>query len=184
MDPKEYFSNADGRGYLATSNKKGEVNIAAYSRPMVQQDGSFVFGMTDRLTHANLQENPKAVYAFAEARGFSGRRFYIHMTKEDNTGPLLEQIRRITDQCVHPGAGKLVKYIVHFKVDKELPLICEQCTGDHSRHLCEIAGNERFDLIKELAKEPDFMCMNCGRMADSRESLCNPMPIEDIPASH
>jgi hypothetical protein len=85
---------------------------------------------------------------------------------------------------VHPGAGKLVKFVVHFRVDRELPLICEKCSGDHTQHLCELAGAEKWDLIKELAKAPDYMCKNCGRMAQNRASLCNPMPIEDIPASH
>jgi hypothetical protein len=184
MNAKEYFSTVNGKGFLATSNKKGEVDIAMYSRPIVQENGQFVFGMTDRLTHANLQENGKAVYAFVEDRGYSGRRFYLNLTKEDNTGPLLEQIRRMTDQCLHPGAGKAVKYVVTFKVNKELPLIVSQCTGDHTKHLCEIAGTERFALIKALATQPDFMCMNCGRMADKAESLCNPMAMEDIPGSH
>jgi hypothetical protein len=184
MNAKEYFSNTNGRGYLATSNAKGEVNIAPYSRPLVQENGQFVFGMTDRLTHANLQDNGKAVYAFMEEHGYGGRRFYLNLTKEDNTGPLLEKIRVLTDQCLHPGAGKAVKYIVHFKVNKELPLMCTECSGDHTKHLCEIAGTEKFALIKELAQQPDFMCMTCGRMADKAESLCNPMPMEDIPISH
>ncbi len=124
------------------------------------------------------------VYAFTEERGFGGRRFYRHKTKGETSGPLLEEIRTITGQCVHPGAGRLVKCPVNFRVKRELPLLCEKCSGDHTQHLCDIAGNERFDLIKELAKKPDFMCMNCGRMADNRASLCNPMPMEDIPASH
>ncbi len=184
MDAKEYFSNTNGKGFLATSNRRGEVNIAIYSRPQVQPDGTFVFGMTDRLTHTNLQEDTKAVYAFAEEKGYNGRRFYLHKTKEETSGALLDQIRDMTDKYAYPGAGKQVKFVVHFKVDQELPLVCEKCSGEHKQHLCEIAGSERFDLIKELAKSPDYMCMNCGRMADDRASLCNPMGIEDIPASH
>jgi hypothetical protein len=184
MDWKEYFSNASGMGFLATANAEGEVNIAIYSKPRVRSDGMFVFGMTDRLTHANLQENPKAVYAFAENRGFGGYRLYLSKAKEETSGPLLDEIRRMTDQCVHPGAGKLVTFLVHFKLDRHLPMICETCTGDHTKHLCELAGGKKFDLITELAKMPDFICNNCGRMAKKGENLCNPMPIEDIPPSH
>ena len=184
MDAKEYFSSVNGKGFLATSNANGEVDIAVYSKPIVQENGQFVFGMADRLTHANLQDNGKAVYAFIEDRGYTGKRFYLNLTKEDNTGPLLEKIRAMTDQCLHPGAGKAVKYVVTFKVNKELPLICMECPGEHANHLCEIAGTENFARIKELAHQPDFMCMNCGRMADKAESLCNPMPMEDIPGSH
>ncbi len=180
MDYKTYFENTTGKGFLSTANAQGEVNTAFYSRPHVRDDGTFVFGMTDRLTHANLQENAHAIYAFNES-GYSGRRFYLEKTKEESEGPILEQMKEAANKCVHPGAGSLVKYIVYFKVTKDLPLVVEICSGDHSKHLCELAGNEKFDLIKELAKAPDFMCMNCGRLADDKKSLCNPMPLEDIP---
>jgi len=35
MDAKEYFSTANGKGFLATSNAKGEVNIAEIGRAHV-----------------------------------------------------------------------------------------------------------------------------------------------------
>jgi len=50
------------------------VDIAVYSRPHVQDDGTLAFGMADRLTHANLQKNPYASYAYNES-GFKGVRF-------------------------------------------------------------------------------------------------------------
>jgi hypothetical protein len=180
MDYKNYFKGASGKGFLATSNKKGEVNVAFYSRPYVLDDGTFVFGMTDRLTHANLQENPHAVYGFNES-GYSGTRFYLEKTKEETSGTMLEDIKKAANSCVFPGAGALVKYVVHFKVTKDLPLVVSQCSGDHKKHLCELAGNEKFDQIKELAKAPDYMCMNCGRLADAKESLCNALALEEIP---
>ena len=73
---------------------------------------------------------------------------------------------------------------MHFRVDRHLPLVIEDCSSDHAKHLCEIAGNEQLDLIRELSKMPNFICRNCGRMADGSNSLCDPIPIEDIPASH
>ncbi len=91
--------------------------------------------------------------------------------------------RSPTNACIRTRAG-LSNFRSIFVLIENCPCICEKCSGDHTQHLCEIAGNERFDLIKELAKKPDCMCMNCGRMADNRASLCNPMPMEDIPASH
>ncbi len=89
MDHKEYFNMTNGKGFLSTAKSKGEVNSAFYSRPTVLDDGTFVFGMTDRLTHANLQESPYAVYAFNES-SFSGKRFYLEKIKEDSDGPILE----------------------------------------------------------------------------------------------
>jgi len=180
MDYKDYFNSTSGKGFLSTANAKGEVNSAFYSRPYVLDDGTFVFGMTDRLTHANLQENPHAIYAFNEG-GFSGRRFYLEKIKEETEGPMLEKAKEAANKCAFPGAGSMVKFMVSFKVTKDLPLVVEICSGDHSKHLCEIAGNERFDLIKELAKAPEYVCMNCGRFAEKSENLCNPMPLSDIP---
>lgn len=179
MDYQEYFKNAGGRGFLATSNSQGNVNLAIYSAPKIQDDGTFAFGMTDRLTHANISQNPNAIYAYSTSP-YSGTRFYLEKVKEETEGALIEQIRKEADKHVHPGVGNLVKYVVYFKVTKSIPLVIEQCTGDHTKHLCELAGNEKFDLIKELAKAPEYMCTNCGRFADDKNSLCNPVLLTDI----
>ena len=180
MDYKTYFAETSGKGFLSTANDRGEVNTAFYSRPIIGPDGSFIFGMADRLTHANLQENPHAIYAYNEA-GYSGMRFYLIKEREETEGDILEQIKEATNHYVHPGAGSLVKFAVRFKVTKTLPLVVSICAGDHAQHLCELAGSQRFDMIKELAKAPEFMCANCGRLADQAKNLCNPMPITDIP---
>lgn len=55
----------------------------------------------------------------------------------------------------------------------------QQCKGDHSGHLCVLASQDKFAEIKELVKDPKFICFNCGRVADSGNNLCNPMPIAD-----
>jgi len=52
------------------------------------------------------------------------------------------------------------------------------CSGDHKGHLCVLASAARFEEIIALAKEPRFICFNCGRVADKAENLCNPMPLE------
>ncbi|NIS62840.1 MAG: pyridoxamine 5'-phosphate oxidase family protein [Proteobacteria bacterium] len=122
MNWKEYFETKKGKGFLATAGKKGEVNIAVYSRPHVMDDNTLAFGMTERLTHANLQENPYAVYAF-NATGFEGFRLYLEKVREETEGPLLDEIRKRADEVVYPGTGDLVKYVVYFRVIKDLPLV-------------------------------------------------------------
>ncbi len=122
MDWEDYFSKASGKGYLATADAKGQVDIAVYSRPHVTADGLVAFGMTDRLTHANVAENPHAVYAFNE-KGFSGVRIFLERIREETSGPLLEEIRRNADEIVGPGTGKAVRFVVYFKVTKDLPLV-------------------------------------------------------------
>ena len=56
-----------------------------------------------------------------------------------------------------------------------------KCTGDHSVHICELAQQDKFNNIKKLAQEPYYLCMNCGRVADSENNLCNPMAFDKIP---
>jgi hypothetical protein len=122
MNWKDYFEKTTGKGFLATGGGSGEVDIAIYSRPHVMEDGTLAFGMTDRLTHANLQENPYAVYAFNE-KGYKGVRLYLEKVKEETEGPLLQEIRKRADEVVCPGTGDAIKYVVYFRVTKDLPLV-------------------------------------------------------------
>ncbi|MGZ6202608.1 MAG: hypothetical protein ACXWM6_13935 [Thermodesulfobacteriota bacterium] len=50
------------------------------------------------------------------------------------------------------------------------------CKGIHSGHICVLASNEKFEEIKKLTKKPEYICFNCGRVADCNDNLCNPMP--------
>ena len=53
------------------------------------------------------------------------------------------------------------------------------CRGEHSGHLCVLASNDRFEEIKQLARNPKYICFNCGRVADSDKNVCNPMSIHE-----
>ena len=53
-----------------------------------------------------------------------------------------------------------------------------KCTGDHTGHICVLASNEKFEEIKCLTTNPKHICFNCGRVAESKENLCNPMPLK------
>lgn len=50
--------------------------------------------------------------------------------------------------------------------------------ADHKGHLCVLAGEGRFEDIKELVRKPKFVCFTCGRVAESKKNLCNPMPLD------
>jgi len=49
---------------------------------------------------------------------------------------------------------------------------------NHGGHLCVLVAAAKFDEVKKLVKNPEFICFNCGRVADSEENLCNPMPLK------
>ena len=122
MDWKNYFEKIRGTGFLSTASAKGEVNIAVYARPRVLEDGMFVFGMADRLTHANLGQNPRAVYAFHEGQ-YQGHRIYLEKVNEEQEGPMLERIRNHAKIVSSSGAADNVKYAVYFRVVRALPLV-------------------------------------------------------------
>jgi hypothetical protein len=54
-----------------------------------------------------------------------------------------------------------------------------QCAGDHEGHICVLASKEMFSTIAEITQAPEFICFNCGRVADQAKHLCNPMPINE-----
>lgn len=67
-------------------------------------------------------------------------------------------------------------------IDQAMAATAEKnCTGDHQGHLCVLASNSQFDRIKRLAGKPRFICFNCGRVADEKCNLCNPMSLSDSP---
>jgi hypothetical protein len=49
----------------------------------------------------------------------------------------------------------------------------------HSKHLCDMVQKGEVDLqtIKELTRNPRFICRKCGRSAVRGENLCEPVPL-------
>jgi len=120
MTLKDYFEGKKGTGVLATADSAGQVDAAVYSRPHFMEDGSLAFIMRDRLTHHNLQSNPYATFLFIEnGPGYNGRRLFLKKLREENNPELINKIKRrkYTDENEEP------KFLVYFKLEKELPLI-------------------------------------------------------------
>jgi hypothetical protein len=127
MKLSEYFDSAKGRGVLATSDKKGNVNIAVYARPYFMDDQTVTFIMAERLTHENLKSNPSAAYLFTEEEWKNqGRRLYLKKIKEEADPVLADQICQKCDYT-HYETGN--RYVVFFKIEKVLPLIGESAAA-------------------------------------------------------
>jgi hypothetical protein len=118
MELREYFENTKGLGVLATADGDGAVDAAVYARPHFMEDGTIAFIMAERLTHNNLQSNSHAAYLFKEdGPGYKGVRLFLTKVGEEKDTERLHHLRRRTygdDQN---------RYLVFFKIDKELPLI-------------------------------------------------------------
>lgn len=122
MELKEYFAKTEGYGVLATADSSGTVDLALYSRPHFMDDGSIGFIMADRLTHHNLQSNPHAAYLFIQAGGgYEGMRFLLTKTGESADAVLIEETRKKSGYTTREYGDQL-KYLVYFRIDKELPL--------------------------------------------------------------
>jgi hypothetical protein len=120
MNLKDYFENTKGLGVLATADSDGNVDAAVYARPHVMEDGTLAVIMRDRLTYHNLQSNPHATYLFKEeGPGYKGKRLFITKVRQEEGSDLLNSLRRRQYLDERDEA----KFLVFFKLDKELPLI-------------------------------------------------------------
>jgi len=120
MAIKEYFENAEGNGILSTADGSGKVDAAIYARPHIMDDGTIALIMRDRLTHHNLQSNPHACYLFIEkGPGYKGKRFFLTKVREEQDSDLLQSLQR--RQYIDEKDES--KFLVFFKIDKELPLV-------------------------------------------------------------
>jgi hypothetical protein len=123
MNLKEYFEKTEGTGIMATADGNGRVDVAVYSRPHVMEDGTFAFVMRDRLTRHNLKTNPHAAYMFMESPpGYKGKRFFLTKVRELENDSLIQQLTR-RSLTPEEDMAKGPKFLVVFKVDRELPLI-------------------------------------------------------------
>ncbi len=118
MNITEYFSDKTGLGVLSTANNKGEVNSALYAKPHIIDPTTVAFIMRDRLTRANLLENPHANYMFVEEEnGFHGVRINLSKIEESNDQD------RIRELSKRPPSSVEERFLVTFKIEKTLQLV-------------------------------------------------------------
>ena len=125
MKLSEYFEKNRGIGVFSTVDSSGKVNAAIYGRPHFMDEETVAFIAADRLTHANLQTNPNAVYLFKENGRYEGQRLYLTKTREEKDSPLIDEIRRKKYKEIEGKYETESKFLMYFKVDKVLPLIGE-----------------------------------------------------------
>lgn len=120
MDLKEYFDNTKGTGVMATADSGGQVDAAIYARPHVLENGTLAAVMRDRLTHANLQTNPHALYLFIEdGPGYRGKRLNLTKIAEDDDPQRIAALSRRKKSA--DDGGK--RFLVIFRVDRVRPLV-------------------------------------------------------------
>ena len=123
MDLLTYFETTKGLGVLSTADGEGNVDSAVYARPHILEDGTLALIMRDRLSHHNLESNPKAAYLFVEeGPGYKGKRFFLTKVGEEADQEKIHSFRRRSSKDSETGSSE-AKFLVYFRIDKELPLI-------------------------------------------------------------
>lgn len=124
MELGEYFEKSKGIGVLSTADSSGKVDSALYARPHVLEDGTIAFIMAERLTHHNLQSNPHAAYLFVETQGmYEGKRLFLKKISEEKNSERIKAMRRSCLCNEEKESDGKDRYLVIFKIEKELPLV-------------------------------------------------------------
>ena len=122
MELREYFENKKGFGVLSTADVDGSVNSAVYARPHVMDDGLLAFIMRDRLSHKNIQSNPRATYLFREnVPGYHGKRLYLTKVREEEDSDLISSLSRRTYPPEEDRRES--RFLVFFRLERERPLV-------------------------------------------------------------
>ena len=122
---KDYFESSKGCGVLATADADGRANVAIYARPHFLDDSDHnmaSFIMNERLSYANILENPHAAYLFMEEGGkYVGKRLTLTKVGQDDDQEKIRSLRRrsLPDDCYE---GK-TQHLVHFRIDGVRPLV-------------------------------------------------------------
>jgi hypothetical protein len=120
MNLAAYFSSTEGTGVFSTADSSGRTNGAVYAKPHVLENGHVAFIMRDRLSHHNLQSNPKAHYLFVENGGKSrGIRLHLQLVEETDDAATVERYSR---RGVSPGDDER-RFFVTFSILKALQLL-------------------------------------------------------------
>jgi len=123
MGLTDYFETTEGTGILSTADSDGNVDSAIYAIPHIVDGETLALVMADKLSHANLQTNPKATYMFIEkAQGYKGKRLYLQKIREENDPELVQSIRR-RKRYDQEGEAVSGSSAVYFKVVKTRPLV-------------------------------------------------------------
>lgn len=109
-------------GILATSDVEGNIELVIYTRPYVIDEETVGFSMPERLSHLNLESNPKAAYMFVEeGQGYKGKRLYlVKLGEESDSGCIEEMKKKYERKSRAPEQTR--RDFVYFKVNKIRPL--------------------------------------------------------------
>ncbi len=126
MELIKYFENNKGFGILATADAEGNVDGAPYSKPHFEDENTVTFIMADRLSHKNLESNPRATFIFKEDGSYEGKRLFLSKIKELDDADMINALMLKYHPDWYEAYKEKKKFLVYFKIDKILPLLISE----------------------------------------------------------
>jgi hypothetical protein len=56
----------------------------------------------------------------------------------------------------------------------------EKATVKDKIRICDLAEEGKIEEMQEMVRDPQFMCFSCGRVANAKENLCNPLAVHEL----
>jgi hypothetical protein len=121
------FNRKTRIGALATTNNRGDVDIAVFGSPRMIDEDTVIMAIGDNRTFQYLQENPKASFIVVEPgespTDWKGARLYLEMDSFERYGELLDSFRENIRKVAGDKSANAITAGIRFKITDVRPLI-------------------------------------------------------------
>lgn len=123
---KRFFATRDRTNILATSDKEGRVNVAAFGSPALLGEDAMSMMLGDNRTYANLRENGFGAFLVimhgTTGMGMQGCRLYVSVKSVEDSGDRFDKrMAEIRERI--GGAADMLKHYVEFDVIEARPIL-------------------------------------------------------------
>lgn len=119
-------NRADTRGFLATADGDGKCDVACFSSLKLVDRSTMTVTMSPNRSLLNLKANPRAAFVVTSGdsvRDVDGCRVYLLVREIIESGPALEQARRVAAEQMGEDAAKHVQAVINFDVTETRSII-------------------------------------------------------------
>ncbi len=114
-------------GVLATTDRKGQPNLAYFGSGKLQPEGDLIMTLADNRTLDNLEHNPNAVFLAIKESPVTlktpGWRLYLKVSKILRDGEVLESERNHIAQIAGAKVAETIIAAVIFDITEVRPLV-------------------------------------------------------------
>jgi predicted mannosyl-3-phosphoglycerate phosphatase (HAD superfamily) len=123
----EYFNREPRICTLATTSRKGRVNVAVFESPHMPDEKTVVMGIGRNRTFANLLEVPNAAFMVVrpakEVVNWKGVRVYARLQDVETEGPTLKTLKDEATVMAGEMAARVLYAALRFRIVEARPLI-------------------------------------------------------------